>query len=76
MYTGMTVPPVNVPIRRTAHCVHVISANETEACFNLPRRRRGSNLGPLAPEASALPFRHVNLDKPSQNHGDKITFAN
>ena len=34
MYTEMTVPPVNVPIRRTAHCVHVISANETEACFN------------------------------------------
>ena len=50
--------PVNVPIRRTMHLSSVIPANNTrESVFglrNFPRRERGSNLGPLAPEASAL----------------------
>ena len=50
--------PVNIPIRRTMHLSSVIPANDTrESVFghrNLPRSERGSNLGPLAPEASAL----------------------
>ena len=49
--------PVNVPIRRMMHLSSVIPANDTrESVFghrNFPRRERGSNLGPLAPEASA-----------------------
>ena len=49
--------PVNIPIRRTMHLSGVIPANDTrESMFghrNFPRRVRGSNLGPLAPEASA-----------------------
>ena len=49
---------MNVPIRRTMHLSSVIPANDTrESVFglrNFPRRERGSNLGPLAPEASAL----------------------
>ena len=40
------------------HLSSVIPANDTrESVFglqNFPRRERGSNLGPLAPEASAL----------------------
>ena len=40
------------------HLSNVIPANDTrESVFglrNFPRRERGSNLGPLAPEASAL----------------------
>ena len=48
--------PVNVPIRRTMHLSSVIPANDTrESMFghrNFPRREQGSNLGPLAPEAS------------------------
>ena len=52
-------PPVNVPIRMTVHCIHIIPANDTkESVFgpplNFPRRRWGSNPGPLAPETSAL----------------------
>ena len=50
--------PVNVQIRRTMHLSSVIPANYTrESVFrlrNFPRRMWGSNLGPLAPEASAL----------------------
>ena len=50
-------PPVNVPIRRTMHLSSVIPANDTrESVFghrNFSRRERESNLGPLAPEASA-----------------------
>ena len=49
--------PVNVPIRRTMHLSSVIPANDTrESVFghrNFSRRERESNLGPLAPEASA-----------------------
>ena len=49
--------PVNVPIRRMMHLSSVIPANDTrESMFgqrNFPRPKRGSNLGPLAPEASA-----------------------
>ena len=47
--------PVNVQIRRTMHLSSVIPVNDTrESEFghgNFPRRERGSNLGPLAPEA-------------------------
>ena len=49
--------PVNVSIRRTMHLSSVIPANDTrENVFrhrNFSRRERESNLGPLAPEASA-----------------------
>ena len=49
--------PVNVPIRKTMHLSSVIPANDTrESVFghrNFSRRERESNLGPLAPEASA-----------------------
>ena len=49
--------PVNVPIRRTMHLSSVIPANDTrESVFrhrNFSRRKLESNLGPLAPEASA-----------------------
>ena len=51
--------PVNVPIRRTMHLSSVIPANERESVFghrNFPCRERGSNLGPLAPKASAKPL--------------------
>ena len=45
--------PVNDPIEAL-----IIPANDTgETVFehrNFPRRERGSNLGPLAPEASAI----------------------
>ena len=48
----------NVPFQRTMHLSSVIPANDTrESVFglrNFPRRKWGSNLGPLAPEASAL----------------------
>ena len=49
-------PLVNVPIRRTVRCLHVIPANDTKGSRppNNPRRRRGSNPGPLAPEAGVL----------------------
>ena len=51
-------PVNNVPIRRTMHLSSVIPANDTkESVFglqNFPRRKWGSNLGPLAPEASAI----------------------
>ena len=50
--------PLNVPIRRTMHLSSDISANDTrESVFglqNVPLREWGSNLVPLAPEASAL----------------------
>ena len=49
--------PVNIPIRRTMHLSSVIPANDTrESVFghqNFSRREWESNLGPLAPEASA-----------------------
>ena len=49
--------PVNVLIRRTMHLSSVIPANDTrESVFghrNFSRHERESNLGPLAPEASA-----------------------
>ena len=49
--------PVNVPSRRTMHLSSVIPANDTrESVFghrNFSCRERESNLGPLAPEASA-----------------------
>ena len=48
---------LNVPIRMTMHLFSVIPAIDTrESVFghrNFPRRERGSNLGLLAPEASA-----------------------
>ena len=47
-----------MPIRRTAHCFHVIPANDTkESVFGhqiFPRAPRGSNPEPLAPAASAF----------------------
>ena len=50
----------------------VIPANKTgESVFghrNFPRRERGSNLGPLAPEASAYPLSY------HQNHARNVTF--
>ena len=49
---------MNVSIQRTVHLSRVIPANYTrESVFglrNFPRREQGLNLGPLAPEASAL----------------------
>ena len=50
---------ITVPIRRTAHLLSsIIPDNDTrEIVFghrNYPPRERGLNLGPLAPEASAL----------------------
>ena len=60
--------PVNVPIRRTMHLSSVIPANNTkESVFghrNFPRCERGSNLGPLAPEASAWPLSYHAFLKP------------
>ena len=52
-------PPVNVPIRRTAHCFHVIPANDTnESVFGhrkFPCLSLGSIPVPLAQKAcSAL----------------------
>ena len=48
--------PVDVQIRRTMHLSSAIPAEDTrESAFghrNFPRREVGSNLGPLAPEAS------------------------
>ena len=50
--------PVNILIRRTAHCVHVIPANDTKRSVfghrTFRRLPRGSNPVPLAPEASVL----------------------
>ena len=49
--------PVNVPIRRTMYLSSVPANDTRESVFgrrNFPRRERGSNLGPIAPEASAL----------------------
>ena len=50
--------PFSVPIRRTSHLSSAIPANDTqESVFghrNCPRRERGSNLVPLAPEESAI----------------------
>ena len=66
--------PVNVPIRRTMHLSSVIPANDTrESVFglrNFPRRERGSNLGPLAPEASALTTELPRLSSFNKNIGD------
>ena len=49
--------PVNVPIQRTVHLSIVIPANDTRkrvfGLRNFPCCERGSNLGPLPPEASA-----------------------
>ena len=49
--------PANIPIRSTMHLSSIIPANDTrESVFghwNFPRRGRGSNLGPPAPEVSA-----------------------
>ena len=48
-------PPVNVTIRRTGHCIHVIPANDTKGkrvrTPNFPCRRWGSNPGTLSPDA-------------------------
>ena len=46
--------PVNVPIRRTAHLFSVVPTNDTKESMFGHRNVSGSNLGPLAPEASAL----------------------
>ena len=54
----MNFPEVNVPFRRTVHLSSVIPENDTRGSVSgdnkFPRREQGSNLGPLAPEASAL----------------------
>ena len=50
--------PVNVPIGRTAHCFHLIPANDIKDSMfghrKLPRLSLGSIPVPLALEASAL----------------------
>ena len=54
---GMTAQGalVNIPSRRTAHCVHCVKCEGKRVRTpNFRRRRQGSNLGSLAPEASAL----------------------
>ena len=56
------------------HLSSVIPANDTrESVFglrNFPRRERGSNLGPLAPEASALTTELPRLSSFNKNIGD------
>ena len=58
----MTVPAQEAsslcPDPKDGALYHVISGNDTKGSLfgptNFPRRRRGSNTGPLAQEASAL----------------------
>ena len=51
-------PPVNVQLHMKAHCVHVISANDTKRSVfghqTYPPLLQGLNKVHLAPEASAL----------------------
>ena len=51
-------PPVKRPDPKDGALYHVIPANDTKfGPTNFPRRRRGSNPGPLAQEANALTTR-------------------